>query len=362
MTTDLTVLCAAKLHKNQLERHLELFEHIAEVKKVIVVRHAPAGEGFSKVQNRCFRPGSVPGQALRMGQTIRSVLVQERVDLVVGFNPVPWGSVATTAGRSCGVPVCMSLIGKDFLQVQKWWGRPFLEAIRRAQVVTVTGRSMVSGLIDLGVEAERIHVLAHSVDTRRFSPKNFERKFDVISVGQLIERKRMDRLIEAIAILAEEGRRLRLAILGKGPLRESLEALATRRGIGDLVTFFEYRNDVETLLRQAPVFCLASEWEGVPFALMEAMSVGLVPVVTDVGTIADWVQHGNNGFLVHSGDAVALAGRLRDLFENDEGELTRLRHTVLEERNRLSFLEGARTWRKILGLNDAALKNFPSQL
>lgn len=348
MASGLTILCAARLHKNQLERHLELLQYVPEVARVIVVRHEPTGVQFSKVENRNFSSGSRPLHALRMARTIRSTISRERVDRVVGFNPVPWGAVAYGAASGTGIPRIMSLIGRDFLQIQSWWGRGFLEVIRGAEGVTVTGQKMVEGLVQLGVERSRIWVLPHSVDTTRFIPRTAPPDYDIVAVGQLIPRKRMDVLIDAVALLADRGLRLRTGILGDGPLAEALRAQVQRKNIGDLVTFLEYRDDVETVLRSSKLFCLASEWEGLPFALMEAMSVGLVPVVTDVGTINDWVHDGLNGAVVPVGDATALADRIQRLLSNNETEYHRCAQRLLAQRDRLSFLEGARVWREVL--------------
>lgn len=348
MASGLTILCAARLHKNQLERHLELFEHVPEVTRVIVVRHEKTGQQFSKVESRVFQPGSRPLRALRMASEIRSVISRERVDRVVGFNPVPWGAVAYGAASGTGIPRIMSLIGRDFLQVQAWWGRGFLEVLRRAEAVTVTGQKMVEGLVERGVDRGRIWVLPHSVDTARFVPRTTSSTYDVVAVGQLIPRKRMDVLVDAVALLAERGLRLKVGILGKGPLDGPLRAQVQKKNIGDLVEFLEYRDDVETVLRASKLFCLVSEWEGLPFALMEAMAVGLVPVVTDVGTIGDWVHDGVNGALVPVGDAVALASRIERLLSNQEAEYNRCHQRLLAEREQLSFVEGARVWREVL--------------
>lgn len=350
MPERLTVLVAAKLHPNQLERHLELFEYIEEVERVLVVRNAPAGERLSKVENHTFAPGSRPVEALRMVKKVRSLIRAERVDWVVGFNPVPWGSLAFSAARAQRIPTCLSLIGMDFLQLQTKWGFPFLQAVRRAQAVTVTGERMVEGLIALGVERQRIRILPHSVDLLRFRPTGGQKRYDVLSVGQLIDRKRMDVVINAVALSRKRGRDVRLGILGKGPLEGALHAQAKSLGVSDLVEFIGYRNDVEAVLGSARSFCLASEWEGVPFALMEAMAAGLVPVVTDVGTISDWIRTGENGCLVPVGDASALASAWERLFSDDGRELEGLRQRILAERNSLGFFAGATVWRDILGL------------
>lgn len=348
MSRGLTLLCAAKLHENQLERHLELFEHVDEVKRVLVVRRGPLPTRLSKLENYNFEPSTRPQEALRLALRVRKLIADEGVDWVIGFNPVPWGSIALAAAKMARIRTCLSLIGMDYLQVQRPWGLPFLEAVRRADAVTVTGHKMREGLRSRGVSPKKIHILPHSVDVGRFSPREVEKKYDVLSVGQLIERKRMDVLIDAVAVLARNGLTLRVAVLGRGPLEDTLKERAFRKGVSEQVEFLGYRDDVEAVLSSAHSFCLASEWEGVPFAMMEAMAAGLVPVVTDVGTIADWVTTGENGLVVPVGDVAALSEALRRLFSNGGAELTRLRARLLSERDRLGFESGANVWREIL--------------
>lgn len=350
MSTRLTVVCAAKLHANQLERHLELFEHVPEVERVIVVRHAPVSNRLSKVVNRTVRAPNRLSHAVGLIEEVHRIVRSEKANLVVGFNPVPWGSFASWAAHGSGVPVCLSLIGMDYLQIQRWWGYPFLRTIRAAQAITVTGKRMAVGLGELGVDPARVRILPHSVDTRRFAPTEGEKAWDVVAIGQLVQRKRMDVLIEAVSVLAQRGRRIRLAILGKGPLESTLEGLARDLGVRDLVTFLGYRDDVESVLAQAKTFCLASEWEGVPFALMEAMAAGVVPVVTDVGTVSDWVRDEENGLLIQSGSVPSLVDAWERLFGEQLLQATRQR--LIAERERLSLARGAAVWRPILGLPD----------
>src|SRR5690606_9756035 len=152
----LSVLCAAKLHANQLERHLELFEVLDEVERIFVVRREPLPTRLSKLENRTFPRGTRAAEAVRLIRTIDRCVREERVDWIVGFNPVPWGSLALLPAKAHGVPVCLSLIGMDYLQLQKIWGRPFLEAVRRADAITVTGQAMTDGLVARGVDRERI--------------------------------------------------------------------------------------------------------------------------------------------------------------------------------------------------------------
>jgi glycosyltransferase involved in cell wall biosynthesis len=349
MPGPLTILCAAKLHANQLERHLELLERCPLVGKIIVVRHAPIPERLTKVQNVSFGSGSVPGSAVRMYQAIRRVLAREAVDWVVGFNPVPWGSVAQWAARGASARTCLCLVGRDYQQLHAAWGGPFRAALRAADAVTVTGRLMQDGLARLGIEPARLRVLPHSVDLERFAPADEAMRLDVLSVGQLIRRKRMDVLVEATRLLRDRGVLLKVGILGRGPDEGRLRALVATNGLEGQIEFLGYRNDVETVLRQARSFVLVSEWEGVPFALMEAMAAGVVPVVTPVGTIEDWVEGDQNGVIVPVGDARYLAERLQRLLRPDSQEWSLMRARLLVERERLSFDAGVDVWTGILG-------------
>ncbi len=344
----LNILVAAKLHENQIERHLELLERLDDVERIIVVRHSPLPERLSKLENVSFAGGSVPLGAFRMLRKVDEVLARERIDWVLGLNPVPWGSVAQVAARRRGIRTCLSLIGKDFLQIQTQWGRPFLAAVRRATHVTVTGPRMTEVLVARGVRPERISVLPHSVDTGRFRPRDIDPRYDVVSVGQLIERKRMHVLVEAVRLLRERGLRLRVGILGRGPEQAHLEAQIATAGLDGQVELLPYRDDVETVLASSRIFCLVSAWEGVPFALMEAMATGLVPVVTEVGSIGDWVSEGVNGRVVPIDDPSRLARVLEELLLDDGLELSALRARVIEGRSRLSFDTGVEVWRGIL--------------
>ncbi|MCH2111193.1 MAG: glycosyltransferase family 4 protein [Polyangiaceae bacterium] len=347
MPSHLRVLCAAKLHANQLERHLELLELLDDVAELHLVRHAPLSGRLSKLKEHIFTPRSLPQDIWRMYWLIRRVIREEKIDWVVAFNPVPWGAVAAAAAKAEGVPCSLSLIGMDFLQVQSWWGGAFLHAIRGVESVTVTGQAMVDGLVQRGVDERKITILPHSVDTERFRPREVERQFDIVSVGQLIHRKRMSVLIEALALLKARGTSLRLGILGKGPEKDALLEQIQASQLSQEVQLLGYVDDVEQFLPSAEVFALVSSWEGVPFAMIEAMASGLVPVVTDVGTISDWVTAGETGEIVPVDDAPALAQVLEELFVRDRPRLEAMRDRGIAIRDRYSLKEGVGVWRKI---------------
>lgn len=341
------LLCTAKLPANLLERYLLPLTLFDEVEEIIVVRQEPLPAGLSKLRNVSFPKGNLAVSGLRMLREAELVMRHERVDFTLGFNPVPWGAVGFAAGALHGVRACLSFIGLDFKRAMHPLAAPALLALNRAHLVTVTGERMRRGLTERGVDPAKIRVLPHAVDTKRFRPGEGEPDFDLISVGHLIPRKRMDVVVDAVAELKSRGIEVRTAILGEGPERAALEARIKQRGVEGLVTLLGFRHDVEAMLQRARIFALVSDWEGVPFAMIEALCTGLVPIVTDVGTIADWIDHEKNGHIVPVGDARALADSVQRLMQDHE-HYAALKQKSLDVRQSLSLEAGVAFWRDAL--------------
>lgn len=347
MPESLTIVCAAKLFGNLLDRYLEPLNRLDAVRKIFVVRHEPIRTQFEKVEQVSFGNTGTARSMWRMFRNVDDVMKREQVDWVLGFNPVPWGSLAGASALRRGVPLALSFIGMDFKQIQRPQAFALRGLVRHASLVTVTGERMRLGLVENGVRPERIRTLPHAVDTQRFAPGAEPPVYDVISVGQLISRKRMDVLIDAVAELGRRGRVVRTAIVGAGPLQAELEQRIRDRGVADRVSLLGFRNDVEALLKQARLFALVSDWEGVPFAMIEAICTGLVPIVTDVGTISDWITHGRNGHIVPVGDPNALADSIARLLD-DRAHFDALQDAGRAMRTSLSLEHAVEFWRDAL--------------
>lgn len=136
----------------------------------------------------------------------------------------------------------------------------------------------------------------------------------IVFVGRLSKAKNVDQLIEAVALLAKQGIDLRCRIVGQGAEEESLHQLATRHGLDDRIEFaggVEY-DRVFDFHEQAHVLVLASETEGWPKAIAEAMACGLVCIGTNRGLVP-WMLSEGRGFTVEPGDAGGLSEILRQL-------------------------------------------------
>jgi glycosyltransferase involved in cell wall biosynthesis len=126
--------------------------------------------------------------------------------------------------------------------------------------------------------------------------------------ARLTEQKGHRFLFEALASPALAD--VRLVVMGDGPLRDELSALAQRLGIASRLIFLGVRRDVGELMAALDVFVMPSLWEGLPLALILAMGAGLPVVATAVAGIPEVVTDGETGWLVPPGDSTALARAL----------------------------------------------------
>ena len=180
----------------------------------------------------------------------------------------------------------------------------------------------------VGLPSARIEVLYNGVDLDRFdrtaSPALESAGRELLraawgvppgglvvgSVGRLVAVKNYPLLLRAYAASGVAGR---IVLVGAGPERAGLEALAQSLGIGDQLLLLGHCDDVDRLLRGFDVFVLPSLSEGMSNTLLEAMAAGVVPIASDVGGNAEVVRHGVDGRLFPSGDMQALADALSAL-------------------------------------------------
>jgi len=141
-------------------------------------------------------------------------------------------------------------------------------------------------------------------------------------------------------------------LLGDGELKPSLEAFVKKRAMEDNVHFLGWCTDVEKILPCFDIFVLTSLWEGMPLAILEAMSCGLPCVVSDIPGNRDLVTEGKDGLLFAENDSAALAKGLCELIKDPElrakqGDEARTK--VLQEydiRRRVEIM--AQTYRDLL--------------
>lgn len=176
--------------------------------------------------------------------------------------------------------------------------------------------------------AERVHWIPNGVDTTRFQPgvKNEkllaelgipDRKKIVGLVAQLRPEKNHELFLETAALVLRSEPQTQFVLVGHGPRRDDLEALAVRLGIAKNIHFLGARRDVPELLRQFDVFCLTSKIEANPVSILEAQATGVPVVATRVGSIPQTVIPGVTGYLAESGNSAELSANLLRLLQDE---------------------------------------------
>ena len=156
-----------------------------------------------------------------------------------------------------------------------------------------------------GTEADRAHIRADlGAD---------ETTFVVGWVGRLTPIKRPLDLVRVLAALVAEVTDARLCIVGDGPEREAVEALAASLGVADRLHVAGYRERLGEWYAAFDAFCLTSANEGTPVAAIEALAAGRPVVATRVGGTPAVVEEGLSGYLADEGDVATLAARLAGL-------------------------------------------------
>ena len=181
----------------------------------------------------------------------------------------------------------------------------------------------------------------------------------LVCVARLCEPKGLPLLLEAVQILAKEGRKFELVLAGDGPLRTHLEQLITTYDLHTTVTITGWISSekVKEELLRSRALVLPSFAEGLPVVIMEAMALERPVVSTYVAGIPELVIPGENGWLVTAGDVEQLVETLREVLDTKIGRLrvmgkkarTRVleRHDVDKEAKKLmSFIKTAQTTRE----------------
>ena len=202
------------------------------------------------------------------------------------------------------------------------------KAMRATQLLTISHFN-VAYLQTVGVPESRLSVVRCGVSfARRPQAPCFDRKpiYRIGTLGRLIEKKGVDDLLHALANLRSPTWRVELSVAGDGPLRAALEAQVRVLGVADRVRFEGAlsHSAVTTWLHSLDIFALAckadsnGDMDGIPVALMEAMSQQVPVVSTRLSGIPELIIDGKTGLLARPADPVDLERAVRELLDDPD--------------------------------------------
>jgi glycosyltransferase involved in cell wall biosynthesis len=262
------------------------------------------------------RPGGV--------WALRGLLARERFDVVNTHSSTDTWLVALA---------CRTLAGAPPLVRTRHISAPLpANAATRWLYTRATDRIVTTGeklreqmLRETGIEPGRVVSIATGIDLARFRPGDrlaararlgWDAQRPLVGIVATLRSWKGHRyLLQAVAAI--QPRDVGVVIVGDGPQRAPLEALADELGLGPRADFVGNQDDVVPYLQALDVFCLPSYAnEGVPQALMQAMACGLPVVTTPVGSIEEIVTEGATGVLVPPEDAQQLRAAIERLLDD----------------------------------------------
>lgn len=248
---------------------------------------------------------------------LRSYLIQENVNILHTHGYKAF-FVALMAGRGRG-------LGRGRLRIvhthhgdtsRTWVTRVYqwlaYRSMPKAAAVVAVSRRMFEDLRGRHKNirlVENMLVLPDLGPPSNSTPTNDGKPLTLVAVGRLSAEKGLDVLLHAMSEMTSD--RPQLVVVGNGPQEATLRELSTRLGLDRSVTFEGFQRNVVPYLRQADGLVMPSFREGLPLSLVEAASMGLPVVASNVGGIPSVVEHGKNGLLCAPNNVPELVGTLQ---------------------------------------------------
>ncbi|WP_159911453.1 glycosyltransferase [Pantoea sp. 18069] len=254
---------------------------------------------------------------------LRRIAREWKPDILVahGFSDHLWGRYA---GLLAGVPKLVHVEHNSRERYTGWRLRQALWLDRRSAASVGVSRGVRDRLLALGFARERCVAIPNGIDLARFPVEQLQpwaqRAPAIVMASRFARQKDHATLIEALALLGEQGLRPRLFLAGGGKarLRDQAQALVAKLGLGEQVEFMGQVAQLPQFLMRQQLFVLSTHYEGMPLALTEAMAAGCACIGSDVVGVREVIAAGRTGLLVPEGDAAALAQALRTLLEQPE--------------------------------------------
>lgn len=237
------------------------------------------------------------------------------------------------AARVWNCPVVLHIHGSSFDSFVstdsapvRWYQSRVFDAADEIVVLSTYWKD----ILDEYTDETKLTVIPNAVDAADYTPAFGSEVPHVVFVSNMLERKGILELAEAVDELARTNREFRLSIAGKGPRAATAEALAAGNANVEYLGYVTEEKKQE-LLGEASIFVLPSYAEGLPIAMLEAMAAGNAIVSTPVGAIGEVIGE-ENGLLVEPGDADALADALAELIADPErtAEMGRANRAAVE--------------------------------
>lgn len=252
-------------------------------------------------------------------------LMKRKKCRLVHLHDVHSLAVGSAAAALAKVPLRVISRRIDFPLRRNYFSR--LTHTKDIDALIAVSQNVKEILIKGGMNPEKIRIIPDGIDYSLFEEAassdylrcefSFEPDdFLVGIVSHLADQKGHKYLIKATQILKEKAPKIRVFVVGSGPLRMEMSKQVKEIGVEDIVFFLGFREDIPQILASLDIFVLCSYLEGSGSSLMGAMASRLPVVATEVGDIPELVVHEETGLLVPPRRSTSLAKAILRIYEN----------------------------------------------
>lgn len=282
------------------------------------IRFLPSYKGGNNVQKILYFLGAV--------KQYKSILKKDLPDLVYmhmsHHGSFDRASALQKIAKKHNIPTVVHLHGSEF---KKYYDecsdkkRKVISGFFEDCGAVITLGTLWKQYIRSIAPKAKIHVLNNSIHIPQQTVTQEQAEVNVLFLGVLIQRKGVADLLQAVKKLVDgkklEGISVRFHIGGTGSEEETLKQYVRENSLENYVVFLGWLDGVKkkNALETNQVLILPSYNEGLPIAILEAISYGMPVIATNVGSIAEAVLEGENGFLVDPGDVDGYENALQRL-------------------------------------------------
>lgn len=348
----ISIVCSARMGHGTFEAKFKPLAMLDLIGEIVVVRK-DAGPSIPKLSYKVL-PSLCKKQLANM--IIAPIVIylevkKHKASVILAYHYLPHFYFAYIVSKLTGVPYIIGQTGTDdqalSAKLIKGW---FLRhVVRNAFSFNVPGVDSFNFWLSQGGSRERLRILHSTIDTEAFVPIDRKKEYDFIFVGRLTEVKRIDKLILAASNLKSEYPDLKICLVGSGPLEYELKEMIANTNVSQIFDLVGLQSNIHYWLTKSHAFVMTSDSEGLPCAMMEAMSTGLICIGPLVNNMADLLMEGKTGFGFDTKDVDQLTKIMRHVIYN-RSQLTHMRmaarELIIAEH---SYQVAQRSWIEVFG-------------
>jgi len=282
---------------------------------------------------------------------------KHRPKVIIGYHILPYAFFVAIAGYLTKTPYIVAQTGLSIEKTVK--NNLFLkialyQIFKKSIQVNCPGKHSQKHWQGLFPKISKKFKILHStVNTLQFAPDNtIPKEYTFVFLGRLAPVKNIDLIISGFHVFLKtinDNQKHHLIIVGKGPEKERLQLLVNSLKLDNRISFTGFVNNPEIYLKKSRFLVMASKTEGLPTAMMQAMSCEVIPITNLTGNIGDIVTHNETGFTFQGCNSDEIARALTGAITAEKNDTERIKKNCRQLIiNRHSHESASRQWNQIL--------------